>query len=172
MPNATRFLVAALSIASACGAPDKRPARNASPLIGTWLMRSIETTDSAGRTIETSHPAGIIIYTPEGRMAVQIMVSPRPSVPAVPEGPDQVTAWSGEQARRVVETYDAYFGTYTVDEVKHVVTHHVEGELRPNYVGAAYRRAYDVQGDRLILSSTNPAEPWRVVWERARQAGD
>lgn len=111
---------------------------------------------------------GTIIYTPEGRVATQSMVLPRPVVPPVPEGPGQVTAWAPEQVRQVVETYDAYFGTYEVDETTHVVTHHVEGELRPNHVGASYRRRYEVDGDRLVLSSANPDERWRVVWERVR----
>ena len=68
----------------------------------------------------------------------------------------------------MVETYDAYFGTYDVDQAQHLVTHHVEGELRPNLVGAAYQRRYEVDGDRLLLSSANPAERWRVVWERVK----
>jgi hypothetical protein len=131
-------------------------------------VRAIEITDSAGRTVATSRPAGMIVYTPEGRMAVQIMVLPRPVVPSVPEGPDEVPAWSSEQVRRVVETYDAYFGTYELDEATHTVTHHVEGELRPNYVGAAFARRYEVDGDRLVLSSTSPAEHWRVIWERVK----
>jgi hypothetical protein len=111
----------------------------------------------------------MIIYTPEGRMAVQIMVLPRPVVAPVPEGPDQVAAWSSENVRRVVETYDAYFGTYEVDEARHIVTHHVEGELRPNFIGATYARRYQVEDDRLVLSSANPNEPWRVVWDRVKR---
>jgi hypothetical protein len=172
----TRFLLLALAIAAASCDTARQPDTNASqavgrpasPLVGTWIVRAIEITDSAGRTIESSRPVGMIVYTPEGRMAVQIMVLPRPVVPPVPEGPDEVTAWSSEQVRRVVETYDAYFGTYEVDEVRHIVTHHVEGELRPNYVGAAYARRYQVDGDRLLLSATSPDEHWRVVWERVK----
>jgi hypothetical protein len=171
-----RFLLMALSIAAACGSPERQadaeapppPDRAVSPLVGTWIVRAVEITDSAGRTIETSHPVGTIIYTLEGRMAVQIMVLPRPVVPPVPEGPDEVNAWSPEQVRQVVETYDAYFGKYEVDEAGHIVTHHVEGELRPNHVGAAYARRYEVDGDRLILSPTDPEQHWRVVWERAK----
>jgi lipocalin-like protein len=142
--------------------------RPASPLVGTWSVRAIEIADSAGRTVDISRPVGLIVYTPEGRMAVQIMVLPRPVVPPVPEGPDEVTAWSPEQVRRVVETYDAYFGTYDVDETRHIVTHRVEGELRPNYVGAAYARRYEVDGDRLVLSPTSPDEHWRVLWDRVK----
>lgn len=125
-------------------------------------------TDSAGRSVESPRAAGTIIYTREGRMATQSVVLPRPVVPPVPEGPGEVRAWSPEQARQVVETYDAYFGRYEVDEAKHIVTHHIEGELRPSYVGAAYARRYEIDGDRLLLSSTNPDERWRVVWERVK----
>lgn len=171
-----RVLLVALAVAAANCTPDNQLETRASraldravsPLVGTWIVRAIVTTDSAGRTIDSSQPVGMIVYTPEGRMAVQIMVLPRPVVPPVPEGPDEVTAWSSAQVRRVVETYDAYFGTYEVDEVRHVVTHHVEGELRPNYVGAAYERRYEVDGDQLILRSANLDEHWQVVWERVK----
>ena len=60
-------------------------------------------------------------------------------VPPLPEGPGDVAAWSPEQVR-------------------------LEGELRPNYVGVAYKRRYEVDGDRLLFSSVNPNERWRVVW--------
>jgi hypothetical protein len=55
---------------------------------------------------------------------------------------------------------------YSVD---HRVTHHVEGELRPNFIGATYARRYQVEEDRLVLSSANPNEPWRVVWDRVKR---
>jgi hypothetical protein len=128
-----------------------------------------ETIDSAGRTVTSNPATGMIVYTPEGRMAVQIMVLPRPVVPAAPEGPGNVDAWDPGQVRKVVETYDAYFGTYEVDALNHIVTHHVQGELRPNLDGSAFRRRYQVKGDRLTLSSTDPRETWRVVWERVKQ---
>jgi hypothetical protein len=108
----------------------------------------------------------MLVYTPGGRMAVQIMALPRPVVPRVPGGPDLVTAWSGEQARTVVETYDAYFGTYEVDDALKIVTHHVQGELRPSLVGSAYGRRFSFEGGNLVLSSASPEEHWRIIWQR------
>jgi hypothetical protein len=137
-------------------------------LIGTWSAQAEETIDSAGRTIASNPATGVLVYTPEGRVAVQIVVLPRPVVPAVPEGPGKVDAWDAEQARKVVEKYDAYFGTYEADEVNHTVTHHVQGELRPNLDGAVFRRRYQINGDRLTLRSTDPRETWQVVWKRVR----
>ena len=139
-----------------------------SPLVGTWRLRTVEVLDSTGGVLERTRPGGMLIYTGDGHMAVQVMVLPRPVVPPVPEGPDQVSAWNGQQLRRVVETYDAYFGTYVIDSAQQIVTHHVEGELRPNFVGAAYARRYAISGDTLSLSSTKPGEYWQVIWERMK----
>ena len=153
-------------------APGTDPADSSAPtpsaLVGTWRLSTVEISDSMGSVVERTRPVGMIIYTGDGHMAVQVMVLPRPVVPPVPEGPDQVSAWNDEQLRRVVETYDAYFGTYVVDSAQHLVTHHVEGELRPNHVGAAYARRYALSGDTLSLSSTKPGEYWRVIWERVK----
>lgn len=96
------------------------------------------------------------------------MVLPRPVVPAVPEGPGNVNAWDAGQVRNVIETYDAYFGTYEADEENQTVTHRVQGELRPNLDGAVFRRRYEIHGDRLTLRSTDPRETWQVVWKRVR----
>ncbi len=161
------LLVTLLCVIGGC-ASSHQANRAAYSLVGTWSAKAAETTDPAGRTIASDPATGLIVYTPEGRMAVQIMVLPRPVVPSAPEGPGQVDAWDSAQVRKVIETYDAYFGTYDVDEVNHTVTHHVQGELRPNLDGSTFRRHYQVNGDRLTLSSTDPRETWRVVWERVK----
>lgn len=142
--------------------------RAAYSLVGTWSAQAEETIDSAGRTIASNPATGVLVYTPEGRVAVQIVVLPRPVVPAVPEGPGNVNAWDAGQVRNVIETYDAYFGTYEADEENQTVTHRVQGELRPNLDGAVFRRRYEIHGDRLTLRSTDPRETWQVVWKRVR----
>jgi Lipocalin-like domain len=160
-------LMTLLCTAAGC-VSDNQADHAAYSLVGTWSAQAEETIDSAGRTIASNPATGVLVYTPEGRVAVQIVVLPRPVVPAVPEGPGNVNAWDAEQARKVIETYDAYFGTYEADEVNHTVTHHVQGELRPNLDGAVFRRRYQINGDRLTLRSTDPRETWRVVWKRVR----
>jgi hypothetical protein len=117
---------------------------------------------------------GMIVYSPEGRMAVQIMY--RRGRPVVSAKKDVVSTglglgeirWSAEDARAAIDTYDAYFGTYEVDREQSIVTHHVLGELRPPGVGARYRRRYELRGDDLWLSSTDSKERWRIVWRRVR----
>ncbi len=52
-----------------------------------------------------------------------------------------------------------------MDEKAGVVTHHVEGSLRPSYLGTDQRRPAKLEGDRLVLSDE---KTFRVVWERVK----
>lgn len=164
----TQFTLLTLLCTAADGVSGHHTDRAASSLVGTWRAQAEETVDAAGRTVASNPTRGLLVYTPEGHMAVQIVVLPRPVVPAAPEGPGAVNEWNAGQVRKVMETYDAYFGTYETDAVNHIVTHHVQGELRPNLDGAAFRRRYQIDGDRLTLRSTNPREMWQVVWKRVK----
>ena len=54
--------------------------------------------------------------------------------------------------RRLHHLPAAYFGTYTVDTKKHVVTIHVEGSLAPDYTDTDQPRPFKLEGDRLEIS--------------------
>lgn len=62
--------------------------------------------------------------------------------------------------------YDAYFGTFTVDEEKHTATHHVEGGVAPQLVGKDLLRSFSFDGDRLTMKPVNSDEHWTVVFEK------
>lgn len=69
--------------------------------------------------------------------------------------------------------YDAYFGTYTLDEKNGVVTHHLEAALWPGDIGKDIVRHFAISGDRLtILFRTTTHDGVKVtrtlVWERMR----
>jgi hypothetical protein len=61
--------------------------------------------------------------------------------------------------------YVAYFGTYTVDAAKSVVIHHVEGSLKPSFIGTDQPRPFTLAGDRLIIGD---GKTWRRVLERVK----
>jgi hypothetical protein len=118
---------------------------------------------------------GMLVYTPDGRMAVQIMYKHgRPTVTTANDveskglGMGQVR-WGAEAAQAAIDTYDAYFGTYVVDAPRNMVTHRVVGELRPPGMGANYERLFEFHNDELWLSSPDPAQHWRIVWRRVRE---
>ncbi len=60
--------------------------------------------------------------------------------------------------------YEASFGSYTIDEAAHTVTHHVQGSITPGLVGKDLTRAYRFSNGHLIIRSTRPEERWQVEW--------
>ena len=82
--------------------------------VGAWRLAWIEEQGADGNLRRTDR-TGILVYTSDGHMSVQIMARESGAPPAA--GPVQY-----EQSG-----YEAYYGRYDVDERAHSVTHHVEG---------------------------------------------
>ncbi len=101
------------------------------------------------------------MYDGTGHMMVGFEKMPPP--PKFASGDDWTP--TPEEARAAYLGYIAYFGTYTVDEAAHAVTHHVEGSLNPSYFGTDQLRPATLEGNRLTLSD---GKTFRVVWERVR----
>jgi hypothetical protein len=97
-------------------------------------------------------PKGMLIYTRDGHMSVQLMY------------PKSANAQSNEY---VQDGYEASFGSYDVDEATHTLTHHVEGSItRDLLVGKDLPRVYQFTGDgHLIIRSARPDEHWSVTWD-------
>ncbi|MFN7977389.1 MAG: lipocalin-like domain-containing protein [Vicinamibacterales bacterium] len=118
-------------------------------LPGTWqLLSRIDTTASGERRPEPSlgeDPVALLIYDRAGHFAAQFMR--RDGSVDVPDGPGG--AKNNSQARG---GYDAYFGTYTVDDDAGTVTQHLVGALSRQHVGAVLTRAMRVNGDSLVIT--------------------
>ena len=162
-------------VPSISGAQGLSNAAASAKLVGTWEMVEEQETDAQGRVVARDRDVvGMLVYTAEGRMAVQIMyrhgrppVSTANDVESTGLGLGHV-AWSAEALRATIDTYDAYFGTYVVDAQRNLVTHRVMGELRPPGLEAQYERHFQLQDDELWLSSPEPTQHWRSVWRRVR----
>jgi hypothetical protein len=72
---------------------------------------------------------------------------------------------TAEHALAAYAAYVAYFGTYSVDAERHVVIHHVEGSLAPDFTDTDQPRPFQVEGDRLEIGD---GKTWRRVLERVR----
>jgi len=121
-------------------------------LIGAWHLVHIESPGPDGKSIDIAQPKGMLIYTSDGHMSVQLMYS------------KSANALSNEYVR---DGYEASFGSYDVDEATHTLTHHVQGSVTGELlVGKDLPRVYKFTEDgHLIISSARPDEHWFVVWE-------
>ena len=121
-------------------------------LIGAWHLVRIEAPGPDGKPTSIPQPKGMLIYTRDGHMSVQLMY------------PKSETALSNEY---VQEGYEASFGSYDVDDATHTVTHHVQGSVtRDLLVGKDLPRVYQFAADgHLIIKSARPDEHWSVTWK-------
>jgi hypothetical protein len=82
------------------------------------------------------------------------------------------SAAPGSNNSVAVGGYDAYFGTYTVDQAAGTVTQQLVGALSPSDVGKVVTREMRIEGDRLTIelaTSSDEGEPLTrtLVWLRA-----
>jgi hypothetical protein len=139
----------ALSAAESKATPDSAKEK----LIGAWHMVSMEEQGPDGKVTRHADRQGMLLYSRDGHMSVQVMYPEAESAAAA----NPVYAQGG---------YEASFGSYKVDERTHTVTHHVEGSLVRALVGKDLPRAYQFSKDgRLTLRSARPDEHWSVTWE-------
>jgi hypothetical protein len=121
----------------------------AARLVGTWELVSREDRTRAGEPrIEPSlgsDPLALLFFDQAGNFAAQFMkrarsIQPEPALAGVL--PNNSRACGG---------YDAYFGTYTVDEAEGKVATRLVGALSPENVGQGFTRAMSVAGDELMI---------------------
>lgn len=145
LSRALLVFVSLIALAALGGSSATQAAAPANDLVGTWRLVLYEDRPAGGppQYPYGRAPIGLLVYDATGHMAVQIT-----------EAPKKVSGGRGNRSRREEQrasAYTAYFGTYTVDWTAHVITHTVEGNLYPVYVGTSHERPFELDGDRLTL---------------------
>jgi hypothetical protein len=118
---------------------------NASPLLGTWKLKSYVATTAAGERSAPygAHPTGYLTYSADGRMhAIGITDGRAASQGADPTDEERATLWN---------TMFAYAGTYTVSANK--VIHHVDISWNQLWTGTDQVRFYGLSGDTLVITA-------------------
>jgi YD repeat-containing protein len=130
-------------------------------LVGSYKLVSFVNIDQNGVTTKSPFTIGQISYDAAGRMSAQLMR----------EGRARLTTPQSSEAERAAaySGFISYFGRYTIDAEKGTVTHHVEGGMSPNMVGAELVRYYEFSPDNksLFLSVKNGERvTGRLQWDR------
>jgi hypothetical protein len=149
-------------------------------LAGAWRAVADQLIDSSGNVVrQDTNVSGLIIYTADGKMSAQILWkgvrSPLMNDSIMKQ--DGISTglgigsntWSPEQERKLIDSYDSYFGDYTVDWKANIVTHTMAGNLRPEKEGTVYKRLFKIKNDSLFLRSTDTASRWQVAWVRNKK---
>src|SRR5262245_44344199 len=117
-------------------------------LPGTWRLQSRVDIAVSGLPHPDpalgSDPVALLIYDRAGNFSAQFMKRDRSTV--LPNGP--ADASNNTQARG---GYDAYFGTYAVDDATGVVTQRLLGALSEANVGLVLSRKMTVRNQSLVI---------------------
>ena len=109
-------------------------------------MVSMEEQGADGKVTRRTDRQGMLVYTRDGHMSVQVMYPETEGAASA----NPVYSQGG---------YEASFGSYDVDERVRTVTHHVQGSLVRALIGKSLPRVYDFSTDgRLTLRSARSDE--------------
>ena len=118
-------------------------------IIGAWRMTSLEMPDATGQ-MQAIPYSGQVIFTEGGTLSVQAM------------NPDA----DAPNGSYTLKGYEAYYGPVTIDEAGNTFEIAIESAAVRDLIGQTFERAFDVSSEKLVLTSTNPDEHWRVTYER------
>ena len=122
----------------------------ASSLIGTWRLLSREDRTANGELRAEpalgSDPHALLIYDRAGNFAAQFMKRDRSASPGGP-----VVAKQATNNSTAVGGYDAYFGSYTVDDATSSVTQRLVGALSSADVGKVVTREMQIEDGLLVI---------------------
>jgi len=117
-------------------------------ILGIWKLKSRVDVDATEQIhidpFLGREPLGILCFAPS-HFAAQFMKRDRSRQENVPQ---PVQAKNNTVA---VSGYDAYFGTYSIDERAGTLTTHLEGSISPDNVGKTYVRDVRVADNELII---------------------
>jgi Lipocalin-like domain len=146
-------------------------------LVGSWSLASRVSTLANGEVLPdrglAATPKGLLIYDRTGHVAAQLSRQGR-TVEMIGEECQEAAKIRGtNDTAQTVLGYDAYFGTFTVNEKDGFVVHHLESALFPGDVGKDIKRNFTISGDRLTIKfNTTTADGTPVtrtlVWERMK----
>lgn len=169
------LILAGLSVSALCAADGSHTARvTQQDLIGAWRLIDIDVEGQSGREFDPfygSGSRGLLVYDPSGWFSVQIEGSRRPAVqvPSVRPAPAQSES-TAELKAGALDSYYAYYGTWSFDEATSTVSHHVKGALYPSEDAATYAQHVEIIGRRLIFVRTETIAGHTTVqtkrWER------
>jgi hypothetical protein len=140
----------------------------ASRLVGAWTLESY-TTHGVDGTLDHplgEEPIGVLVYGHDGGMTGLMSRRDRPPFNAPREAPVARSGSAVEVVRAFNDVF-GYGGSYTVDEERGEVLHHVAVCVLPDWPGRTLPRRAEMSEDGAHLTLTSPARVFAGVEQHA-----
>jgi len=119
-------------------------------LVGSWKLISRRSERTNGEPIAdpglAATPSGMLIYDNLGHVAVQLARQGRTIEGIRNECGTLATMQTSPNTANTALGYDAYYGTYTLNEKDGIVTHHLEAAVWPGNVGYGHHQSRPPRG--------------------------
>ena len=131
---------------------------NKKQIVGTWRLiefSDLDTTSNVWKHRYGRNPKGYISYSKSNVVNINISSEYPLQIPK-----DSIATYKINPSK-FWRTYAlGYFGTYSVDNEKMIVTHHVTGGTIPEYIDTDQRRPFTIRADTLTIGDN---KTWRRV---------
>ena len=122
------------------------------PIVGTWQLSGLERGAPGQAMARVPNPVGMLIQAANGYVLEMVSQAARPA-----------TLNAAEQFM----TYQAFWGTTTVEGNGSTASYHVDGALDPGRQGQRFTRSFERKGTQLVLTDTSSGGPvMKATWER------
>ena len=158
-----RVVISALSLAPFTYAATT-PGAERKKFIGVWKLTSgvaKHEVTGAVRYPWGKNPVGRLSYDEAGRVFAQLMNPGRRSVGGAADrgSASAIGSASAEDLREMLTGFNAYFGTFDIDESSKTVIHHLQSALIPSWVGTDQRRKYEFSESGQLIREHSYDEP-------------
>jgi len=139
-------------------------------MVGTWKLVSIQAQYPDGRLDSDPdlgpHALGYLIYDSGGHMCAQLMNPDRFDWRNPPNA-------NPAEAKAAIDGYEAYCGSYEVQERDGLVIHYRELALVPNQARSSVQRHVSFVGNHLVIKLVDKARSgqplkYTLTWERVK----
>ena len=146
-------------------------------LIGSWRLVSRQSRRANGELEAdpglSAVPLGVLIYDQSGHVAAQLSRRDRTVAMIGEECQTAATTKGTPDTAQTILGYDAYFGTYRINEQEQIVTHHLDAALFPGDIGKDIDRHFTIAGDQLTITfNTTTRDGLKItrtlIWQRMK----
>ena len=120
-------------------------------IVGSWSLLLVDAVAADGTRTPNygPHPRGLVIFTSDGHYSLQTMSDIRPKFAA-----NDKLKGTPDEYKAAVLGMISFFGRYTLDEDKKVLTLHLDASSYPNWDGTTQTRPIAVLTDDVLTFIT------------------
>lgn len=152
------WIAFAVVLSTAVRVAAAQPSGAAERLVGSWTLAAVDKAAGSDEPMGVPGPRGLLILDGAGHVFEFFSTASREE----PEAPQL-------DPQRTFASFGGFWGRYDVDGAAGRITFEAEAGVSPSVAGLTFARAFELDGDRLVVTSTDEPQAQRDtrwIWQR------